>query len=106
MWFGPCADNARRLQQQGVAYWQPVWYDWESIPFNNPSGVRALTELLSGDRLPDGTPFPPGTPSGMVIFSQGGMVGCDFMEQQILPATAPLHYRLKDFKRAPPTATT
>lgn len=99
MWFGPCADNARQLQKEGIAYWQPVWYDWQSLPFNNHSGVQSLTTLMSSERLPDGTPFPPGTPWGGVAFSQGAMVFCDFMEQQILPQSAPLHYRLKDFRR-------
>lgn len=97
MWFGPCADNARQLQQEGRCYWQPVWYDWESLPFKNQSGVESLTNLMSADRLPDGTPFPPGTPWGLICFSQGAMVGCDFMEQQIL--TGGLSWRLKDFRR-------
>lgn len=99
MWFGPCADTARQLQKEGVAYWQPVGYESNDLPFDNPSGVRALTSLMSSDRLPDGTPFPAGTTWGLMIFSQGGMVGCDFMEQQVLPAGAPLNYRLKDFRR-------
>jgi hypothetical protein len=98
MWFGPCADNARRLQEQGVAYWQPVWYDWESLPFNNKSGVRSLAGLIAADQLPDGTPFPPGTPWGIIGFSQGAMVVSDFLEQQIL--TGPLHWRLKDLRRS------
>ncbi len=100
MWFGPCADNARRLQQEGVAYWQPVWYDCNRLPFDNPSGVRSLTHLVGSHTLPDGTPFPPGTPWGGIGFSQGAMVWCDFLEQQVLPENAPLHWRLKDLKRS------
>lgn len=98
LWFGPCADNARRLQQEGRAYWQPVWYDCNALPFNNKNGVQSLTHLLSGDALPDGTPFPAGTPWGIIGFSQGAMVVSDFLEQQIL--TGPLNWRLKDLKRS------
>lgn len=100
MWFGPCADNARQLQQQGVAYWQPVGYESNKLPFDNPSGVRALTDLFSSTVLPDGTPFPPGTPSAGIAFSQGAMVWSDFLDQQVLPEGAPLHWRLKDLKRS------
>lgn len=99
MWFGPCADNARLLQQQGVAYWQPVGYESNALPFDNPSGVRALTELFSSTVLPDGTPFPPGTPSAITGFSQGAMVVSDFLEKMVLPDNAPLHWRLKDIRR-------
>lgn len=99
MWIGPCADGARELQRRGQCYWQPVWYDWQSLPFKNATGVQSLNTLMSGDQLPDGTPFPPGTGWGIWSFSQGAMVACDFMEQKILPVDSPLHYRLKDFKR-------
>lgn len=97
MWFGPCASIGSTLQQQGVAYWQPVGYDVNALPFNNQSGVQELNTLLGGTRLPDGTPFPPGTPWGIVGFSQGAMIVSDFMAQSIL--TGPLQWRLKDFKR-------
>lgn len=99
MWFGPTADNARLLQSQGVAYWQPVGYESNALPFDNPSGVQALTDLFSSDVLPDGTPFPAGTNCGIEGFSQGSMVVSDFLEQQVLPEGAPLHWRLKDIKR-------
>lgn len=98
MWFGPCASNAALLQSQEVAYWQPVGYNSGKMPFDNPSGVRALADLLAGDRLPDGTPFPAGTPWGIIGFSQGAMVVSDFLEQQIL--NGPLKWRLKDLKRS------
>lgn len=98
MWAGPCADTARGLQRQGVCYWQPVWYDCQSIPFNNPNGIEALTWLIGSTVLPSGQPFPPGTPWGLIIFSQGAMVGCDFMRQKVLN-NGPLAWRLKDFKR-------
>jgi hypothetical protein len=99
MWFGPCADNARLLQQQGVAYWQPVGYESNDLPFDNPSGVQALTDLFSSTVLPDGTPFPTGTRCGIEGFSQGAMVVSDFLEQKVLPVNAPLHWRLPDIKR-------
>lgn len=97
MWLGPCATIGRTLSEQGVAYWQPVWYDCQALPFNNKSGVASLASLLGGTTLPSGQPFPPGTPWGLAVFSQGAMVGCDFMRQQIL--TGPLQWRLKDFRR-------
>jgi hypothetical protein len=99
LWFGPCADTGRLLQQQGVAYWQPVGYESNKLPFDNPSGVQALTDLYSSDVLPDGTPFPAGTNSAIEGFSQGAMVVSDFLEQKVLPPDAPLHWRLKDIKR-------
>lgn len=98
LWFGPCADNARRQQQEGRAYWQPVWYDCNALPFNNKNGVQSLTHLAGGEVLPDGTPFPPGTPWGIIGFSQGAMVVSDFLEQRILKG--PLQWRLKDLKRS------
>lgn len=97
MWAGPCADNARQLQQEGVAYWQPVGYESNKLPFDNPSGVRELVNLFSSDVLPDGTPFPPGTPCGIIGFSQGAMVVSDFLEQAVL--NGPLKWRLPDIKR-------
>lgn len=99
MWFGPCADNARRLQQEGIAYWQPCGYNSNQLPFDNPSGVQALVDLFSSEVLPDGTPFPRGTRAGIIGFSQGAMVVSDFLEQKVLPLDAPLHWRLPDIKR-------
>lgn len=98
MWAGPCADTARELQRQGICYWQPVWYDCQTLPFNNKNGVDSLTQLVGSTVLPSGQPFPPGTPWGMVVFSQGAMVGCDFMRQKLLN-NGPLAWRLNDFKR-------
>lgn len=113
MFFGPCAQTASALEQQGVCHWKPVG-DWDttSIPFKNATGVEALYRQLSANAIeggpvdpnnPDGPkvmwPFPPGTPWGGVAFSQGAMVFCEFMWKYVLPPTAPLHYRLKDFRR-------
>jgi hypothetical protein len=100
MWFGPCADNARRLQQEGVAYWQPIGYESNALPFDNKSGVRELANIIGSAKLPDGTPFPAGTPFGIIGFSQGAMVVSDFLDQQVLPVGAPLNWRLKDLKRS------
>jgi hypothetical protein len=99
MWAGPCASTASQLEQQGVCKWQPVDYDCAALPFNNFSGVSALVWLMSASNLPDGTPFPAGTPWGIEGFSQGGMVVSEFMEQHVLPESGVLHWRLKDFKR-------
>lgn len=113
MFFGPCAQTASALEQQGVLRWKPVG-DWDttSIPFKNATGVEALYRQLSSNWIegpsvdinnPDGPkvmwPFPPGTPWDLIIFSQGAMIGCEFMWKYVLPPNAPLHYRLKDFHR-------
>lgn len=113
MFFGPCADTARALEAQNVTHWKPVGdWDTQGLPFNNGSGVEALYRQLSRTSIegppvdmtnPDGPkvmwPFPPGTPWNLVAFSQGAMIACEFMWKYVLPPTAPLHYRLKDFKR-------
>jgi hypothetical protein len=108
MFFGPCAQTASALEQQGVVHWKPVG-DWDTtgIPFKNSTGVEALFRQLSRDEIEgpvvDGRqimwPFPPGTPWDLIGFSQGGMICCEFMWKYVLPPNAPLHYRLKDFHR-------
>lgn len=97
MWFGPTASVASTLQSQGVAYWQPVGYDVNALPFNNKSGVDELVRMLSATAMDNGTPFPPGTPWGIIGFSQGSMIVSDFMAQHVL--SGDLNWRLKDFKR-------
>lgn len=97
MWEGPAAFCAKELQIQGVCYWQPVGYDCLSLPFKNDDGVNSLRQLLGGQVLPDGTPFPTGTNWGIEGFSQGGMVVSKFMEQHVL--TGDLAWRLPSFKR-------
>lgn len=99
MFAGPCASNAETLQRQGVCYWQPIGYDCGALPFNNASGIRELARLVGAHRMDNGTPFPPGTPWGIAGFSQGAMIVSDFMAQYVLPPSAPLHWRLKDFRR-------
>jgi hypothetical protein len=108
MFVGPAASTAQQLEQQGVCHWKPVG-DWNTtaLPFDNASGVEALYRQLSRNEIegpivngrPVMWPFPPGTPWGGVAFSQGAMIFCDFMWKHVLPPNAPLHYRLKDFRR-------
>jgi hypothetical protein len=97
LWFGPTASVASTLQSQGVCYWQPIGYDQNALPFNNKSGVTELVRLVGATTLDDGTPFPPGTPWGIVGFSQGSMIVSEFMAQHVLAGD--LNWRLKDFKR-------
>lgn len=113
MFFGPCAQTASELERQGVCHWKPVGdWDTQALPFRNASGVEALYRQLSRGEVegppvdpnhPEGPkvmwPFPPGTPWGGVAFSQGAMIFCEFMWKYVLPTSAPLHYRLKDFRR-------
>lgn len=100
MFVGPCAFTAQALAQQGVAVWQPVGYDNVSLPFHNQSGVDELNRLLSLTTLDNGTPFPPGTPFGLIIFSQGGIVGSRVLLEDLRPDNGRLHWRYKDLKRA------
>lgn len=112
MFSGPCASNAETLQNQGVCWWKPVWYDCTSMPFNNKSGVEALVALIGGLAIegppvdpnnPDGPkimwPFPIGTPWGIIGFSQGGMVVSLFMQNEVLNPNGRCHFRLADFRR-------
>lgn len=93
MFVGPCAFTAKSLEDAGVCRWQPVGYDNVSLPFNNSSGVNELIRLFSDTKR-----FPPGTPWGLAIFSQGGIVGCKFFLQHVRPENGQLHWRLKDFR--------
>lgn len=107
MFFGPCASGAETLQNQGVCWWKPVKHNETKFPFDNPFGVEALFAMLSRHEVEgpivDGKvvmwPFPPGTPWGIWGFSQGAMIISEFMAKYVLPPNAPLHWRLKDFRR-------
>lgn len=113
MFIGPCASTASQLEKQQVCHWKPVG-DWDTLalPFKNGTGVEALFRQLSQREIEgppvdpnnwDGPkimwPFPAGTPWGIIGFSQGAMVVCEFMWKYVLPENATLHYRLNDFKR-------
>jgi hypothetical protein len=113
MFFGPCAQTASALESQGVAHWKPVG-DWNTtaIPFKNDTGVEALYRQVSSNWIegppvdinqPDGPKimwwFGPEVPWGGVAFSQGAMIFCEFMWKYVIPPNAPLHYRLKTFRR-------
>lgn len=105
--IGPTATTASTLEQQGVCHWKPIG-DWNTtaLPFDQ-SGVEAWRRQLSRNEIEgpiiDGRqimwPFPPGTPWGGIGFSRGAKDFSDFMAKHVIPANAPLHYRLKDFKR-------
>jgi hypothetical protein len=112
MFFGPAAQNAETLQNQGVCHWKPVWYDCQSLPFKNGSGVDSLFGMLNSQAIegppidpnfPDGPkvmwPFHADVPFGIVGFSQGSMVISEFMEKHVLPPNGALHWRLPSFKR-------
>lgn len=109
MFLGPCAQTAVALERAGIAHWKPVG-DWNNaaLPFDNKSGVEALyrqlsSEWIEGPMGPDGKPimwyFGKDVPWGGIGFSQGAMVFCEFMWKYVLPPNAPLHYRLKTFRR-------
>lgn len=97
MFHGPCAYIAADLEREGLVWHQPVGYNVTKLPFDNESGIQSIRALLAAHVLPNGRPFPPGTPWGLSIFSQGGIVGCEFMLRYVLPEGAELHWRLKDF---------
>lgn len=113
MFIGPCAQTASQLEQQGVCHWKPVG-DWDTtaLPFKNATGVEALYRQLSSQWI-EGPPVDPNNPDGPkvmwwfgpevswggIAFSQGAMIFCEFMWKYVLPPSAPLHYRLKTFRR-------
>jgi hypothetical protein len=100
MFVGPCAFTAQALEQQGVCFWQPCGYDNVSLPFKNQTGVDELSRLINSTVLPNGRPFPPGTPWGLMGFSQGGIVVSRVLLEQLRPENGKLHWRYKDLKRA------
>lgn len=75
---GPCAATAQALEAEGICRWQGVGYDNVSLPFNDASGIAELDRLFS-----DYTAFPIGTPWFISIFSQGALVGCQFLIDQV-----------------------
>jgi len=112
MFFGPAAGTAENVQNRGLCWWKPVWYNSTALPFDNKSGVEALVAMCVGHWVegppvdpnnPDGPKvmwdFRPGTSWGITGFSQGAMVISEFMEQEVLNPNGRCHFRLKDFKR-------
>lgn len=93
MWFGPCAETARILEQQGVCRFQPVGYDSVALPFRNDTGITELSRLLADRNL-----LPPGTPWGLACFSQGAIIGAEVFLRHVFPPTGSLHWRLKDWR--------
>lgn len=94
MWIGPTASVASTLEQQGLVKWQPTGYDCLKLPFNNKDGVEQLRINVADTNI-----LPAGIPWGVIGFSQGSMVVCEFMTKHVLPANGSLHWRLKDFRR-------
>jgi hypothetical protein len=80
MFVGPCAFSAKALEDQGVIRWQPVGYDNHSLPFRNSTGIVELDRLTH-----DPVVLPPGTPWGVMCFSQGAIVGCSYFLDYIRP---------------------
>lgn len=112
MFFGPAAGAAENVQNRGLCWWKPVWYNNTALPFDNRSGIEALVVMFLSDWIegppvdvnnPDGPKimwdFRPGTAWGITGFSQGAMVISEFMEREVLNPNGRCHFRLSDFKR-------
>ncbi|WP_165640615.1 peptidoglycan-binding domain-containing protein [Mycobacteroides abscessus] len=98
MFIGPCAFTAAQLEQEHLCHWQPIGYNNTTLPFDNQSGIDELDRLFSRTALDNGVPFPTGTPWFLSIFSQGAIVGCEFMMRHVFPANGKHHDRLSDFR--------
>lgn len=97
MFAGPVADTATALEREGVCRHQPVGYNNGALPFDNVSGTEELARLVGATTLPNGTPFPAGTPYSLAGYSQGDIVVFDFYVDYLLPGK-PLNWRLKDLR--------
>lgn len=75
MFVGPCAYVASTLEGQGVCWWQATGYENTTLPFHSNTGVNEVLRFMMLDVLPNGRPFPLGTPWGFVVFSEGSIVG-------------------------------
>jgi hypothetical protein len=64
MFFGPCAQTAGELEQEGFVHWKPVG-DWDTtaLPFKNGTGVEALFRQLNSAFI-EGPPIDPNNPDG------------------------------------------
>lgn len=65
------------LHQQGRAVVQGIGYDTGSIPFNNAQGYERLDEAVRQFK-------PANTDYAIVAHSQGAIIACDYIEQQVL----------------------
>lgn len=99
-WAGPCAFIASTLEQQGVAWWQPIGYDSVKLPFNNKSGREELKKQLRRTTLDHGRPFPAGHPWGLLGFSQGAIITNQVFLDDIRPEKGELHWRADSLTRA------
>lgn len=95
MFAGPVADTATRLEREGLCRHQPTGYNNGALPFDNHSGVDMLAQLVGSFAMPNGVPFPAGTPWMLGNFSQGNIVAFDFYVTYLLPGQ-PLHWRAAD----------
>lgn len=96
--IGPAVAIAQTLEAEGRCWSQPTGYDRWRLPFNNESGITELHRLFSLHILDNGRPFPPGTPWQLHIFSQGGIIGSEFMMRHVFPEDGDLHWRLADWR--------
>lgn len=85
MSIGPAADTADELEALGLCRSQWVGYDNCRIPFKTQTAVDEAARLLWLDRLPNGAPFPKGTPWMLFTFSEGGIAGYELHAQHLAP---------------------
>lgn len=95
MFAGPVADTAAQLEAEGVCVHQPIGYNNGAIPFDNKSGIDELARLVGSTVMDNGTPFAPGTPWALGVYSQGAIVGSYFYFNY-LQADQALNWRLPD----------
>lgn len=95
MFFGPVADTATQLENEGHCHHQPIGYNNGAIPFDNRSGENELARLVGATRMDNGVPFPVGTKWVLGIFSQGAIIGFDFFADYLAPGK-PLAWRTPD----------
>lgn len=73
---GPAYWSMLPLHDQGRAVVQGIGYDTQSIPFNNKQGFERLDEAIRQFK-------PPNTDYALAAHSQGAIIACDYIEQQI-----------------------
>mgnify|MGYP000175541762 CR=1 FL=1 len=74
---GPAYWSAFPLHEQGRAVVQGIGYDTQSIPFNNRQGYERLDQAIREFK-------PPNTRYAIMAHSQGAIIACDYIEQQVL----------------------